>query len=61
MSSNTWVYFKKDLGIYFQDAIFADIDALIVYAGIHLQLFGFYRLLSKVFLMQFITKLNSNV
>lgn len=40
---------QKGLGIYFQDAIFSDIDALIVYAGVHLQLFGFYRSLSKVF------------
>ena len=40
---------KKGLGIYFQDAIFADIDSLIVFAGVHPQLFGFYRTLSKVF------------
>ncbi len=40
---------QKGLGVYFQDAIFADIDALIVYAGIHPQWFGFYRSLSKVF------------
>lgn len=40
---------QKGLGIYFQDAIFSDIDALIVYACVHLQLFGFYRSLSKVF------------
>lgn len=40
---------QKDLGVYFQDAMFADIDSLIVYAGVHLQVFGFYRALSKVF------------
>jgi hypothetical protein len=40
---------QKDLGVYFQDAIFADIDSLIVYAGVHSQLFGFYRALSKIF------------
>ena len=40
---------QKGLGTYFQDAIFSDIDALIVYAGVHPQLFGFYRSLSKVF------------
>ncbi len=40
---------QKGLGVYFQDAIFSDIDALIVYAGIHSQFFGFYRSLSKVF------------
>ena len=26
---------QKGLGTYFQDAIFSDIDALIVYAGVH--------------------------
>lgn len=40
---------QKDLGIYFQDAIFSDIDSLTVYAGVHSQVFGFYRALSRVF------------
>ncbi|MDZ4140934.1 MAG: type II toxin-antitoxin system RelE/ParE family toxin [Methylotenera sp.] len=40
---------QKGLGVYFQDAIFADIDSLMVYAGIHAQVFGFYRTLSKTF------------
>ena len=37
------------LGIYFQDAIFSDIDSLRFYAGIHLIQYGKYRLLSKKF------------
>ncbi|MGB4811623.1 MAG: type II toxin-antitoxin system RelE/ParE family toxin [Methylophilaceae bacterium] len=40
---------QKGLGVYFQDAIFADIDSLIIYAGVHQQFFGFYRTLSKTF------------
>lgn len=48
---------QKGLGVYFQDAIFTDIDSLIVYAGVYSQIFGFYRALSKIFLMQSITKL----
>jgi plasmid stabilization system protein ParE len=38
------------LGDYFLDALFADIDSLMLYAGIHAVFFGsFYRLLAKRF------------
>ena len=37
------------LGIYFLDAMFSDIDALLLYAGIHQKFFGYYRALSKRF------------
>lgn len=37
------------LGDYFLDTLFSDIDSLQVYAGIHPQYFGYYRLLSKRF------------
>lgn len=46
------------LGVYFQDAIFSDIDALILYAGVHVQVFGFYRALSKTFPYAIYYKLN---
>ncbi|RLB95000.1 MAG: type II toxin-antitoxin system RelE/ParE family toxin [Deltaproteobacteria bacterium] len=39
----------KGLGDYFLDAIFADIESLHLYAGIHSIHFGYYRLLSKRF------------
>ena len=39
----------KGLGIYFLDSLFSDIDSLVLYAGIHRQVFGFHRLLSKRF------------
>lgn len=40
---------REGLGDYFLESIFSDIDSLRLYAGIHLKLFGFHRLLSKRF------------
>jgi plasmid stabilization system protein ParE len=40
---------QEGLGAYFLDSIFSDIDALLLYAGIHQQFFGYYRALSKRF------------
>ena len=40
---------QEDLGDYFLDSIFADIDSLNVYGGIHRKVFGFHRLLAKRF------------
>ena len=37
------------LGSYFIETLFSDIDSLKLYAGIHRQVFGYYRLLSKRF------------
>lgn len=37
------------LGAYFRDSIISDIESLWLYAGIHLKVFGLYRLLSKRF------------
>ena len=37
------------LGSYFQDALFSDIDSLLLYAGVHRKVFGYHRLLSKRF------------
>ena len=37
------------LGTYFIDSLFADIDSLVLFGGIHSQRFGFYRCLSKRF------------
>jgi len=39
----------KGLGDYFFDALFSDIDSLVLYAGVHPRICGFYRLLSKRF------------
>ncbi len=41
---------RPGLGEYFLDALIADIDSLVVYAGIHPIYFGkYYRMLSKRF------------
>lgn len=37
------------VGRYFLDTLICDIDSLAIYAGIHLQVFGYHRLLSKRF------------
>ncbi len=37
------------LGTYFLDTIFSDIESLILYAGAHIKLNGYHRLLSKTF------------
>ena len=34
---------------YFLDALFSDIDSLAIYAGIHQQVFGYYRMLAHRF------------
>ncbi len=40
---------KENLGNYFLDSIFSDIESLHIYSGIHTQIASFYRLLSKRF------------
>lgn len=40
---------KEGLGSYFLDAIFADIESLYLYAGIHIVISGYHRLLAKRF------------
>lgn len=50
---------QEGLGTYFQDALFSDIDALLLYAGIHQQYFGYYRALSKRFPYAIYYRLNA--
>jgi hypothetical protein len=40
---------RSSLGNYFLDALFSDIDSLELYAGIHMKVFDFHRLLAKRF------------
>lgn len=40
---------EKGVGDYFYDSVFAEIDSLVLYAGIHPIRFGFHRLLAKRF------------
>ena len=39
----------EGLGAYFLDSLFAEIDSLLLYAGIHRKVFGFHRLLAHRF------------
>jgi plasmid stabilization system protein ParE len=40
---------EKGVGEYFLDSLFAEIDSLVLYAGIHSVRFGFHRLLARRF------------
>ena len=40
---------KPGLGGYFLETLFSDIDSLKLYAGIHLKVYGYNRMLSKRF------------
>jgi plasmid stabilization system protein ParE len=40
---------SKSVGDYFLDSLFSDIDSLELYAGVHLKVFDFHRLLAKRF------------
>lgn len=47
-----WVFYERQtpgLGQYFLDSLFADIDSLYLYAGLHAKAFNFHRLLAKRF------------
>lgn len=40
---------SNGLGNYYLDSIMSDIESLYIYAGIHMKIWGYYRLLSKRF------------
>lgn len=40
---------QEEIGDYFFDSLFSEIDSLVFHAGIHSVHFGFYRLLAKRF------------
>ncbi len=37
------------LGAYFLDSLFGEVESLVLYAGIHRQVFGFHRLIARRF------------
>jgi plasmid stabilization system protein ParE len=51
---------SSGVGHYFLDSLFADIDSLILHAGIHRQIDGFYRLLSDRFPFAIYYKIEAN-
>jgi hypothetical protein len=52
---------QEGLGVYFLDSLFSDIDALLLYAGIHQKFFGYYRALSKRFPYAIYYRVNGEV
>ena len=52
---------KDGLGKYFLDSIVSDIESLHIYAGIHIVIAGYYRLLSKRFPFSIYYKINDDV
>ena len=51
LADGFWFYERQTpgLGDYFRSSLIADIDSLAFFAGIHEQVFGFHRSLSKRF------------
>lgn len=44
-------YDQREIGVgaYFWDSLFADIESLVIYAGVHERRYGLYRMLAKRF------------
>ena len=44
-------YDQREVGVgnYFWDSLVADIESLIIYAGIHIKIYGLHRMLAKRF------------
>jgi len=40
---------EVDVGDYFWDSLLSDIEALVIFGGVHIKKFGYYRMLSKRF------------
>ena len=61
--SNGRLFYERqgeELGEYFFDSLFSDIDSLVLYAGIHQKYFGYYRMLSRRFPYAIYYKLEDN-
>ena len=51
----------EELGGYFLNSLFADIDALAIHAGVHTQLWGFHRMLARRFPFAIYYKIDGDV
>jgi len=51
LSDGKFFYDQKEIGVgdYFWDSLLADIESLVIYAGIHNKRCGFYRMFAKRF------------
>jgi plasmid stabilization system protein ParE len=52
---------NQGLGRYFLDTIMSDIDSLLIYGGIHIEIRGYHRLLSKRFPFAIYYKIKNEV
>lgn len=50
----------ENLGDYFFDTLFSDIDSLLLHGGVHQKIFGYYRMLSSRFPYAIYYKLDEN-
>ena len=51
----------EELGDYFLDSLFTDIDSLALYAGIHIQVWNFHRMLARRFPYAIYYRVDSDV
>lgn len=64
LSKGRWFYELQggpELGDYFFDSLFADIDSLLLYAGFHRQIQGYHRLLASRFPYSIYYKIDGDV
>ncbi|MGK5091026.1 type II toxin-antitoxin system RelE/ParE family toxin [Deltaproteobacteria bacterium TL4] len=56
-------YDRKEQGVgdYFWDSLIADIESLLLFAGVHVKRFGFYQMLSKRFPYAIYYEIKENV
>ncbi|MDP2830221.1 MAG: type II toxin-antitoxin system RelE/ParE family toxin [Sulfuricellaceae bacterium] len=52
---------QAGLGAYFLDTLFSDIESLLLHAGVHVRVFGYFRALSRRFPYALYYKLNGEV
>lgn len=52
---------QAGLGDYFLNTLFSDIESLLLHAGVHIQVFGYYRALSKRFPYAIYYKVNEDI
>lgn len=51
----------EGVGDYFFDSLFSDIDSLLLFAGVHCKVWGFYRMLSRRFPYAVYYKMDSDL
>ena len=62
--SDGYAFYEKQtegVGDYFYDSLFSDIDSLVLFAGTHRQIHGFYRMLSRRFPYAVYYRINGDV